>query len=325
MLSRVADSVFWMARYIERAENVARFIDVNHNLSLELGDELGDQWAPLVYTTGDYETFFKRYQDATRENVQRFLAFDKENPNSILSCVSSARENARTARETISSDMWEELNRFYLLVRDAVNSGASADYEFFAQVKRASNLLIGTTDTTMSHGEAWHFVRMGRLFERADKTTRIVDVKYYILLPQVADVGTTLDVVQWSALLRSTSALEMYRRQHGRIQPNKVIDFLLLDRCFPRSFRYCVGGAEESLHAITGTPEGTFGNRAEQQLGRLRSELDFTSIEDIIASGLHEFIDDVQDRLNRTGEAIYQCFFQLDSASSPSQSQEQLQ
>jgi len=325
MLSRVADSVFWMARYIERAENVARFIDVNHNFSLELGDQLGDQWAPLIYTTGDHEAFFNRYKDATRENVLRFLAFDKENSNSILSCVSSARENARTARETISSDMWEELNRFYLLVRDAVNSGASGDYEFFAQVKRASNLLIGTTDTTMSHGEAWNFVRMGRLLERADKTTRIVDVKYYILLPNVADVGTTLDVVQWSTLLRSTSALEMYRRQHGRIQPNKVIDFLLLDRCFPRSFRYCVGGAEESLHAITGTPEGTFGNRAEQQLGRLRSELDFTAIDDIIASGLHEFIDDVKDRLNRTGEAIYQCFFQLDSVRSQSQSQEQLQ
>lgn len=325
MLSRVADSVFWMARYIERAENVARFIDVNHNLSLELGDQLGDQWAPLIYTTGDHEGFFKRYSQATRENVLRFLAFDRENPNSILTCVSNARENARTARETISSDMWEELNRFYLLVRDAVNSGASGDYEFFAQVKRASNLLIGTTDTTMSHGEAWNFVRMGRLLERADKTTRILDVKYYILLPQVSDVGTTLDVVQWSALLRSTSALEMYRRQHGRIQPNKVIDFLLLDRCFPRSFRYCVGGAEESLHAITGTPEGTFGNRAEQQLGRLRSELDFTSIDDVIAAGLHEFIDGVQDRLNRTGEAIYQCFFQLDSAGSQSQLQEQRQ
>jgi uncharacterized alpha-E superfamily protein len=253
------------------------------------------------------------------------LAFDKENPNSILSCVSSARENARTAREIISSDMWEELNRFYLLVRDAVNSGATADYEFFAQVKRASNLLIGTTDTTMSHGEAWNFARMGRLLERADKTSRIVDVKYFILLPDVADIGTTLDVVQWSALLRSASALEMYRRTHGRIAPNKVIDFLLLDRCFPRSFRYCVGGAEESLHAITGTPEGTFGNQAEQQLGRLRSELDFTSIDDIIGKGLHEFIDDVQDRLNRTGEAIYQSFFQIDAATARGQFQEQYQ
>src|SRR5262245_1745027 len=325
MLSRVADSVFWMARYIERAENVARFIDAHFNLTLDLGEELGDQWAPLIYTTGDQEPFFARFGRATRDNVLHFLTFDAENGNSIYSCLSQARENARTAREIISSDMWEELNRFYLFVREAVHGGGKADYEFFAQVKRASNLLIGTTDTTMSHGEAWHFARMGRLLERADKTSRIVDVKYFILLPEASDVGTTLDVVQWSALLRSTSALEVYRRTHGRIAPNKVIDFLLLDRCFPRSFRYCVGTAEDSLHAISGTPDGTFGNRAEQQLGRLRSELDFTSIDDVITAGLHEFIDEVQDRLNKTGEAIYQSFFQIDSGTTSGQVQEQLQ
>jgi uncharacterized alpha-E superfamily protein len=325
MLSRVADSVFWMARYIERAENVARFIDVNHNLALDLGEELGDQWASLVYTTGDHEAFFSRYAAANRENALRFLALDRENPNSILSCVIAARENARTAREIISSDMWEELNRFYLLVSDAVREGGTCDYHFFAQVKRASNLLIGTTDTTMSHEEAWHFARMGRLLERADKTSRIVDVKYFILLPKVADVGTTLDVVQWSALLRSTSALEMYRRAKGRIVPLKVVDFLLLDRAFPRSVRYCVGGVEDSLHAITGTPDGTFGNRAEQELGRLRAELDYTSIGDVINSGLHEFIDDVQGRLNRTGEAIYQAFGQNDPFAAKGQSQEQYQ
>ncbi len=314
MLSRVADSVFWMARYVERAENVARFIDVNHNLTLDLGEELGDQWRPLVYTTGDHEAFFSRYDQASRENVLKFLAFDAENPNSILSCVARARENARTAREIISSDMWEELNRFYLLVRDAVRDGTAGDYEFFAQVKRASHLLIGTTDATMSHGEAWHFARLGRLLERADKTSRIADVKYFILLPRAADVGSSLDVVQWSALLRSTSALEMYRRIHGRIAPTRVVDFLMLDRNFPRSIRYCVGGAERSLHAVTGTPEGRFGNRAEQELGKLRSGLDFTSIDDIITQGLHEFIDDVQSRLNRIGEATFDCFFLVDSA-----------
>lgn len=325
MLSRVADSVFWMARYIERAENVARFIDVNHNLSLDLGQEIGDQWRPLVYTTGDQDAFFSRYTDATRENTLRFLTFDSENPNSILSCLSRARENARTAREIISSDMWEELNRFYLLVRDAVSAGASSDYDFFMQIKRASHLLIGTTDATMSHGEAWHFARMGRLLERADKTSRILDVKYFILLPTASDIGTTLDVTQWSALLRSTSALEMYRRCHGRIAPPKVIDFLLLNRQFPRSVRYCVGGAEDSLHAITGTPDGMFGNRAEQELGRLRSELDFTSLDDIIEAGLHEFIDDVQKRLNRIGEAIYKTFCAADSEPATTKMQVQLQ
>jgi len=325
MLSRVADSVFWMARYVERAENVARFIDVNRNLTLDLGEELGDQWAPLVYTTGDDAPFFKKYQEATRENVLQFLTFDAENPNSILSCISHARENARTAREIISSDMWEELNRFYLLVRDGVRDGAQSDHEFFAQIKRASHLLIGTTDATMSHGEAWHFARLGRLLERADKSTRILDVKYFLLLPRATDVGTTLDVTQWSALLRSTSALEMYRRTYGRIAPNKVIDFLLLNRQFPRSVRYCVGGAEDSLHAITGTPDDMFRNRAEQELGRLRSELDYTAIDDIIAAGLHEFIDEVQLRLNNTGEAIYNTFCAADAAAAQPPMQEQLQ
>ena len=192
MLSRVADSVFWMARYVERAENVARFIDVNHNLTLDLGEELGDQWAPLVYTTGDDAPFFKKYREASRENVLQFLTFDAENPNSILSCISYARENARTAREIISSDMWEELNRFYLLVRDGVRDGAQSDYEFFAQIKRASHLLIGTTDATMSHNRGWHFANLGRLLERADKTSRILDVKYITLLPHLQDVGTEI-------------------------------------------------------------------------------------------------------------------------------------
>jgi uncharacterized alpha-E superfamily protein len=310
MLSRVADSVFWMARYVERAENVARFIDVNFNLTLDLGDELAGQWEPLVATSGDAKLFADKYGVATRESVLTFLTFDLDNPNSILSCLTAARENARTARETISSDMWEELNRFYLMVRDAVHAGAhEGHYEFYSQVKRASHLLIGVTDATMSHGEAWHFARIGRLLERADKTSRIVDVKYFILLPSANDVGNSLDLAQWSAMLRSASALEMYRRSRGRIAPTPVVDFLLLERDFPRSVRYCVSGAEQSLHAITGTPAGSFGNSPEQELGRLRAHLEFTSISDIISRGMHEFIDDFQTRLNSVGEKFFQCFF----------------
>ncbi len=310
MLSRVADSVFWMARYVERAENVARFIDVNINLTLDLGEELASQWEPLVATSGDDQLFKKKYGAATREKVLKFLTFDLENPNSILSCLTAARENARTARETISSDMWEELNRFYLMVRDAVRAGVcEGDYEFYAQVKRGSHLLIGVTDATMSHGESWNFARMGRLLERADKTSRLVDVKYYILLPNVSYVGHSLDLAQWSAMLRSASALEMYRRSRGRIAPTPVVDFLLLDRDFPRSLRYCVSRAEQALRAITGTPAGSFGNSAEQQLGRLRADLDFTSIGDIISRGMHEFIDDFQTRLNAVDERAYTCFF----------------
>ncbi|QGJ69960.1 A putative alpha-helical domain with a conserved ER motif family protein [Planctomycetales bacterium 10988] len=314
MLSRVAECIFWMSRYIERAENVARFIDVNQNLMLDLDNAMREQWEPLVFTAGDQEDFSARYDKATRHNVLHFLTFDEENPNSILSCVARARENARTVRENISSAMWEEINKFHLFVLDGAKRGTdhTADFvTFYDSVKSRSHLLIGVTDTTMSHSEGWHFARLGRLLERADKTSRILDVKYYLLLPKIQDVGTPLDIVQWSALLQSASALEMYRKSHGRLVPSKVADFLILDRAFPRSMRFCLIHAENSLHNITETPIGTFSNRSEQLIGRLRAELDYTLIDDIIARGLHEFIDDFQMKLNQVGQSIYDNFFAL--------------
>jgi uncharacterized alpha-E superfamily protein len=147
------------------------------------------------------------------------------------------------------------------------------------------------------------------LLQPADKTTRILDVKYSVLLPTPAAVGTPVDVVQWSALLKSASALEMYRKSHGRIAPTKVADFLLLDRLFPRSVRFSLIGAEDSLHAITGSPVGSFSNRAEQLVGRLRSELDYTHVSDVIDAGMHEFIDALQAKLNNVGDAVHTTFF----------------
>lgn len=311
MLSRVADSVTWMARYIERAENVARFIDVNHNLEIDLGEAVHEQWAPLIYTTGDEAAFQERYVGMTRENVIRFLAFDRKNPNSILSCVQAARENARTIREVISSSMWEELNKFYHMVQTAESEYGILEqpYEFCHRVKTASHLLVGVTDCTMSHSEPWHFARMGRLLERADKTSRIVDVKYFILLPNTDSIGSSLDVVQWSALLKSASALEMYRRVFGRIVPLRVADYLILDRDFPRSMHFCVMKTTESLQTITGSTPGTYRNSAEQRLGLLRSQMDYMSIDSIIERGLHEYIDDFQIQLNRIDGAIFEDFF----------------
>jgi len=311
MLSRVAESIYWMNRYVERAENVARFIDVNLNLSIDLGTGLGEQWAPLVYITGDQEHFIERHGAPEKRQVIEFLSFDAENPNSILSCLRSARENARTVREMISSAMWEELNKFYLMVRSAANERGTLEpgFEFFEEIKLASHLLYGITDATMSHGEAWHFGRLARLVERADKTSRMLDVKYFLLLPAVSEVGTPLDTLQWSALLKSASALEMYRKRHGRITPTQVADFLMLDREFPRSMHFSLLKAEESLLAITGSPGGTFRSAAEQRLGRLRAELDYTHIDEIIAGGLHEFIDRFQIKLNQVGDAISETFF----------------
>ncbi|HZZ27152.1 MAG TPA: alpha-E domain-containing protein [Pirellulales bacterium] len=311
MLSRVADCVFWMSRYIERAENAARFVDVNLNLTLDLGGTLANQWDPLIYTSGDHEQFYKRYGTANQKNAVAMLAFDEENPNSIVSCLKFARENARTIREIIAAPVWEELNKFYLLVKEAARNGRAGDnpFEFFNNVKRSGQLIVGIMEATMSRGEAWHFAQMGRLLERADKTSRIVDVKYYILLPSAADVGTPTDAIQWAALLKSASALEMYRKRHGRIIPTEVMEFLILNAEFPRALRFCLRGAEESLHAITGTAPTTYRNQAERRMGQLRSELDYAQIGDIIDRGLHEFIDSFQKNLNLVGEAIQTTFF----------------
>jgi uncharacterized alpha-E superfamily protein len=312
LLSRVADAVYWLGRYIERAENVARFLDVNHNLMLDLPQGYADQWQPIVDTTGDRAQFLERYGTATQDTVVRFLAFDPENPNSIYSCVLAARENARSVRETISSEMWQQINSLYLLLTAESRKAEPTDLPTFChQVRMGCHLIHGILHVTMSHNEAWQFIRLGTLLERADKTTRILDVKYFILLPSVSDVGTPYDDVQWSAVLKSVSGFEMYRKRYGRISPDRIVEFLLLDRDFPRSFRYCVSIADRALHYITGTPGGTFSCPSEQRMGMLRSELDFAGVEAILAAGLHEFCDAAQTKMNTIDECINGDFFAL--------------
>lgn len=310
LLSRVADAVYWMARYIERAENVARFIAVNQNLTLDLPGGFADQWQPIVDTTGDRAEFLERYRTASQENVVRFLAFDAENPNSIRSCVLAARENARSVRETISSEMWEQINSLYLLISaESLNTVPEALPEFCHEIRMACHLFQGITEVTMSHNEAWHFIRLGSMLERADKTTRILDVKYFILLPSVDDVGTPYDDIQWAAVLKSVSGFEMYRKRHGRISPERIVEFLLLDGDFPRAVRHCIGLADQSLHAVTGANAGTYSCAAERCAGLLRSELDYAQIDSIIKAGLHEFFDALEAKMNTIDECIRGDFF----------------
>jgi len=311
MLSRVAASIYWLSRYVERAENVARFVDVNLKLILDAPAGTDEQWEPLVNTTGDHEEFTRRYGEATRTNVIQFLAFDRENPNSIISCLRGARENARSVREIISSEMWLQLNRFFLMVNAAAETGkgSEAPQDFFREVKLSSHLFTGVTDATMTHGEGWHFCRLGRKLERADKTSRILDVKYFILLRSVTEVGTSFDEIQWAAVLRSASAFEMYRKRHGQISPKGIVQFLLLDSEFPRAIRFCLNSARDSLHAISGTPVGGFRNSAERLLGQLCSDLAYAHVDDVIAGGLHEYLDQLQTRMNSVGTGILETFF----------------
>ena len=168
----------------------------------------------------------------------------------------------------------------------------------FREIRMGCHLFEGVTDATMSHNEAWHFMRLGRMLERADKTSRILDVKYFMLLPSLRDVGTPYDDIHWTAVLKSVSGFEMYRKKYGRIAPSDVVDFLVMDHEFPRAVRFCIKSASESLQSITGTPIGAFRYRSEQLMGQLRAELDFTSVETVIRSGLHEYLDRLQLKMN---------------------------
>jgi len=313
MLSRVADGIYWSSRYVERAENVARFIDVNMNLLLDSPIEQRSGWESLVMITGDQQLFAERYGKATPQSVTQFLTFDKEYPHSILASVASARENARTVRDIISREMWQELNEFYLMVVQAARPDVEPEElnDFYFRVKRAGIYFEGVTDATLTRGEAWHFARLGRMLERADKTSRILDVKYFLLLPAGNGVGTTIDQLGWTALLNSASALQMYRRLFHVTSPSNVAQFLLLDHNFPRSISYCVRQAQESLHAIMRSPIGSYRCEAERLLGQLRSRLDYVTIDQVMSEGLHEYVDDLQGALNDIGSAIHAHFFQL--------------
>jgi uncharacterized alpha-E superfamily protein len=312
MLSRVADSIYWLNRYIERAENVARFIDVNTNLMLDVPVEIPQQWQPLVSVTGDMELFNSRYSEAKSENVIQFLTFDENYPNSIISCLKVARENARSIREVISSEMWEEVNSFYLMVKEATTVKSLGNLpKFLGYVKMASHRFAGVMDATMSHNEGWHFGQLGRFLERADKTARILDVKYFLLLPSAEWVGTPLDRIQWIALLKSASAYEMYRKSQHHIIPSCVAEFLILDRAFPRSIYFCLSQGEKCLHEITQTPTGSWCNGAERALGKLCSQLGYLTIDEIIQVGLHEFLDSIQSSINEVGQEIYINFIAL--------------
>ncbi len=328
MLSRVAESIYWMNRQIERAENIARATETTLDMAIEGTMQPGRLWNGLVCTFGDQADFWQRHGLADQPHVIQFLAFDRENPNSIVSCLAQARENARTVREMISTAMWQEINRFYLEVRGASGSHGELEnpLEFLTEVKRASQLITGVTDATMAHGEAWHFARMGRLIERADKTSRVLDVEHFFR-PHPESTADEADdeltgPIDWSSVLESASALEMYRKQHGRISRRNVAEFLLLDREFPRAVHFCLMKAEESLLAITGGMKGTYSTTAEQQMGRLRAELDYAAIDEILAGshGLHGFIDHLQGRLNAASDAVHETFFATRPTGLPAES-----
>ncbi len=309
MLSRVADSLYWMGRYMERAENVARIVDVNSQLMLDLPTEQADRisrnWMPVVACLGEEEAFAERYKKHDAASVTEFLLFDRSHGNSIVGSLAAARENARTVREQISGEMWEQINRTYLWLngKTARQYFERNAYEFFQRTKKSLQLFQGITDSVMMHGEGWEFLQMGRHLERADKTSRLLDDEFFLVRDRAVPEGGSL--VQWQAILRCSNARQAYQRLYASVvDPIRVADLLLLHEEFPRSVEYCVRALDQSLRRVSGVLPGKFSNVAEKISGRLLSELSFSSIEDIWERGLHEVMDDLQVKLNDIGQAI---------------------
>lgn len=310
MLSRTASNLYWMSRYVERAENSARILDVAYRMSLLTKDpSLQDQeWFAPLNITGTLFPFSGRHDKVNARQVLHFMALDPDNPASIYNCALQARENARAVRGSITSEMWEVINSTWLEMKnmDEDRLHARGISNFFDWVKERSHLFRGVTFGTIRRDEAFHFHRLGTYVERADNTARILDVKYHVLLPSVSDVGGAVDYYQWSAVLRSVSAFEAYRKVYRDvITPLRIAELLILREDLPRSLHFCMRDVYQILNLVRNGQSG----EATRQAGEIYSHLQFGRISDIFAQGLHEYLTNFLHSTGKLGEEINKSFF----------------
>jgi uncharacterized alpha-E superfamily protein len=309
MLSRVADSLYWMSRYLERAEHTARLLDVHYNLLLDVSPEAADKRWSRVLDSLDLVAPPDAPKDATR--LGQWLAFDVGNRSSIVSCVMSARENARQVREQISSEMWEQLNRMFHEVRgsDSSEMWEVQPLDFLHAVKDGCHLFHGITDSTMSHGHGWQFIQAGRFLERACAVSALVDV-HFGAFPAGTEGGLDAsDHLEWIGLLKSCTAFEAYCKVYtADLQAERIAEFLLLNPEFPHSVRYSVDLLQHALANIEDAAGARRERRLDRLAGRLRSTFDFSQIDEILSSGLHNFLEDVQRHASQIHGALYQQF-----------------
>jgi uncharacterized alpha-E superfamily protein len=314
MLSRVAESMFWMSRYIERAENTARFLDVSFHLRLDLSRMAGESgyWEQLIHMAGNPEQFGKLSGEYTPETVTEYLVLSRENPLSVASSVAFARENARSIIESISSEMWEQVNGLYHVLQNAtVRHVAQDPYKFYKEIKNGSHLFQGITDGTMLRTESWQFVQIGKFIERAINTAQLVDIQFARLNCDGGSLSEgSAEMLQWMGVLKSCSALEAFCKVHlGRIDPDTVLRFLVLDRAFPRSIYFSVNSAESSLWNVSGSSRQHYLNSADRQIGKMGAELTYATLEDIREAGLHPYLGTLQDRLWSVANQIHRIYF----------------
>ncbi len=313
LLARFAENAFWMARYVERVENLARILDVNETFAR---DAQGVQeWRPILQLHSDEEAFFEHYKTADAKSVVRFYIIDRRNPNSIVNAIHGARENARSLRHLISLETWTQLNTFWnwasgLRARDVSLNNLS---RLCGQIKEGCELHTGIARNTMYRDQVWLFYRLGAMIERCDQTTRLVDIKYHAMTPLEESAGSAVDVGQWNALLRSVAGYHGYRRVFPRqMTPATVSRFILFDPHFPRSITFCVGEMRNLIHQLLDQQELAevqFPMYAVNALSKMR----YPSRSDIEAKKMNAFLDDVQVKLIRLTEDVATVFFQAES------------
>jgi uncharacterized alpha-E superfamily protein len=316
MLSRVAESLYWMSRYLERAENVARLLDIGLYLELDAGGPAGQgDLAPVEIALNILacrDGFGPAGAAPERSAVLSFLTFDRSNAQSILGMIGRARENARATQESIGLDAWRQVNRLYLYLCSpkARRRFLSSPSGFYTAIKEACVLFDGLAQNTLSRDEVYHFLQLGRYLERVDIMGRILHAKCRISTGSNDGLATALDLVHWAGLLRSCSAYAAYlRTERDRIEPVGVIRFLVLDPEFPRAIRFCVARCRESLREIGGGDDEEAPSGAERLLGRLEGELRYTDVAEIFERGLLPFLEGVQTTCRRVGDEIQQTFF----------------
>jgi uncharacterized alpha-E superfamily protein len=312
MLSRVADALFWMSRYLERAEQTARLLDVCFHLELDLhGVSAGPHelhWTGLAAILQQKVPAARLEASTPQAALGEWLTFDPANSNSIMSCVTRARLNARSIRGHISSAMWRELNKLYWQLSDAEFQARAREspHEFNQAVECGSCLFQGVCDATCNHDEGWQFVQLGKFLERADKTLRILDVQYHVLHELSDPADRPLANLQWAAVLRSCLSYDAYQRLHvGRVEAERVVEFLLMRADSPRSVRFCLGASAQALTAIEGlAPAGRRLSAPDRTLGLMLADLEYRELEEVLEGGLHPFLGSLLERCAQVSRGV---------------------
>lgn len=309
MLGRTAGGLFWMFRYLERSENTARLLETGFRMALTVQDNAESEWESIVTTAGAREEFLEKYEDFEQASVTNFLLRDRDNPSSVMSCIEAARSNGRMVRTALSTEVWEAVNEAWMILKEELKRPVSVKNlaEILTTIRQHSSLVRGALHGTMLRNDIFDFCRLGTFIERADNTARILDVKYYVLLPSAAHVGSRMDNIQWETILRSVSAFRSYRWLHeGEVSPNTIADFLILDRRMPRSLAFCYSKIVGNLNYLNGpdAPELPCLRMATQTHARLSGR----NIDRVIDDGLHEFLKVAISETGRLGSQIQEDF-----------------